>query len=78
MGNKRVHVFLKSKSLKVNVIARLELELTYMEAEAQRFIHYATWTPTAPPKYDEYIYESELLILQKQFFYFSILRFLLF
>ena len=42
--NKRVHTYLKFISPKVNVIERLEFELSYFDATIQHFIHYATGT----------------------------------
>ena len=42
MGDKRVHVFPKGICLKVNIIERVEFELTYCHSADQRFNHYAT------------------------------------
>ena len=38
-GRKEVHIFLKDISRKINVIARLEFELTYYDSAVQ---HYTT------------------------------------
>ena len=39
---KGVHAFLKSVSLKANVISRLDFELAYFEAAVEHFTHYAS------------------------------------
>ena len=44
--DKEVHTFPKGISLKVNVIARLEFELTYYNSTVLRFNHYAMRTPS--------------------------------
>ena len=44
--NKGVHMFPKSVSVKVNLIARLEFKLTYFEATIQYFSHYSMRTLT--------------------------------
>ena len=41
VGDKLVHTFPKGISLKVNVIARLEFELTYYDAAVQHISHYS-------------------------------------
>ena len=41
LGVQKVQIFLKGISPKVNVIARLELELAYFEAAGKHFSHYA-------------------------------------
>ena len=38
-GNKRIHAFPKGISSKVNVIARLELELAHFKAAVEHFNH---------------------------------------
>ena len=43
--DKRVHTFPKGICLKVNVIARLEYELTYCDSTVHCFNHYTTRTP---------------------------------
>ena len=43
--DKGVHTFLKGICPKVNVIARLEYELTYYDSAVHRFNHYTTRTP---------------------------------
>ena len=40
MGDEGVHTFLKSISVKENIIARLEFELTYFDASVQLFSQY--------------------------------------
>ena len=42
MGNKRIHIFPKGISAKVNVIVWLEFEFTYYYAAVQYISHYAT------------------------------------
>ena len=56
--NKGVHIFLKGISPKVNMIARLELELPYYNVAVQYVNHYATVTP--PPS-TEKLSESEVV-----------------
>ena len=43
--DKGVHIFPKGICPKVNVIARLEYELTYYDSAVHRFNHYTTRTP---------------------------------
>ena len=45
LEDKGVHTFPKGICPKVNVIARLEYELTYYDSAVQRFNHYTTRTP---------------------------------
>ena len=40
-----VHIFYKGICPKVNVIARVEVELAYYDSGVHRFNHYATKTP---------------------------------
>ena len=42
LGDKEVHAFPKSITLKVNVITWLEFELYYFKTTAQFFSHYAS------------------------------------
>ena len=45
MGDKRVHSFPKSISLKVNIIARFGFELAYFDTVFQHLRHYDTEIP---------------------------------
>ena len=45
-GNCVFHTFPKGICLKVNIIAQLEIELTYYDVAVQLVIHYAMGTPS--------------------------------